>query len=308
MIVVKKKRITCERTFDYPVEMIDEDVLDLFSKQIIDAASCLSSKDIDIVEVDNVSEYDKSMEKLFEKWVIYLQKLDVSHKGFEVFADKSDKLDIESLRDIIKGGSDVLEEKVDDLRDINEYAEYHMFKDTLGAFLCDEGVDENVIDDEEKFREEFESHVLWNIEKLFDFPVLLRDARTYEVKYNGVNNEIDESVQEQKEFKYKALKFISKEQLEEILANSWGGSGFFGIIISGKDIIEAINEKKRVVSGSEMVIGVHDGFNGSGYFKKVNISKDRDGKVYRIALYKSDLDFGNYSLGAVFGDTEWTWG
>jgi len=38
---IQKKRITCERSFDYPIDMSDDDVLDLFASQIIDAASSL---------------------------------------------------------------------------------------------------------------------------------------------------------------------------------------------------------------------------------------------------------------------------
>jgi hypothetical protein len=310
MAIVKKKRITSEISFDYPVDMSDEDVLDLFDKQITDAASCLSSEDIEIVDVDEPSESDISMERLFEKWVIYLQKLDTFHKGFDVFTNESDKLAVRELREIIRGGSDALEGKVDELRDNNEDIEYQMFKSTFRAFLSDNSVSEDVVGNEEKFREEFEAYVHWNIEKLFDFQVLLMDAKTYDVDYNGISNAIDESVPEQKEFKDKALKIITEEQLSEMLVNSWDGSGFFGIIISGSDIIKAIKDKKNVVCGSDMVIGIHDGFNGSGYFKRVNIAnigKDCDSREYRITLDDAELDWGNYSLGAVFGNVEWTW-
>lgn len=307
MTIVKKKRIICERIFDYPVDMSDEDVLDLFAEQIIDAASCLSSKDIEIVEVDEVSESDISKERLFEKWVIYLQKLDTFHKGFDVFTNESGKLTVRELRDIIKGGIDTLDERVDVLRDENEDIEYQMFLCSFRTFLCGEGIGEDTIGDEEKFREEFECYVHWNVEKLFDFLVLLMDANTYDVEYNGISNEINEAVLEQKEFKDKALKFISEEQFNEILTNSWGGYGFFGIIVSGSDVIKAIKDKKNVVCSNDLVIGIHDGSNGSGYFKRVNINKDGDGEVYSVAIDKSQPDWGRYSLGAVFGNVEWTY-
>jgi hypothetical protein len=137
------------------------------------------------------------------------------------------------------------------------------------------------------------------------------DSRTYEVEYNGVSNEIDEHISEQKEFKDKALKIITKEQFEEILVNSWDGLGFFGIIISGSDIIKAIKDGSIVVGSSEMIIGIHDGFNGSGYFKRANVAYipnaggDCDNKEYEIVLARSELDWGRYSLGAVFGGVEW---
>lgn len=308
---VLKKRITSEICFDYPVDMSDEQVLDLFNQQIISAASCLSSEDIEIVEVDEASEHDISMEKLFEKWVIYLQKLDTFHKGFDVFTCESGKLTVRELRDIVRGGRDAIDTKVDELRDINEDVEYQMFKSTFRTFLCDNGVDEDTIGDEEMFREEFENYVLWNIEKLFDFPVLLMDSVTYEVGFNGASNEIDETVAEQKEFKDKALKIVTEKQFDEILANSWDGSGFFGIIINGSDIIKAIKNGDIVVKSSEVVVGIHDGFNGSGYFKRVNVARiqnvgeDCGDKEYGIVLARSEFDWGRYSLGAVFGDVEW---
>ena len=307
MVTVKKKRIACELCFDYPIDMSDEDVLDRFAKQLIDDASSLSSHDIEIVDVDEPSESEKSMEKLFEKWVIYLQKLDTFHKGFDVFTNESGKLTVRELREIMRGGSDALEGKVDKLRDNNEDIEYQMFKSTFRAFLSDNSVDEDIIGDEEKFREEFECYVRWNIEKLFDFPVLLKDGKTYEVDYNGANNEINESIPEQKEFKDKALRFITDEQFNEILTNSWDGSGFFGIIISGNFIIRAIKDKKTIVGNSDMVVGIHDGFNGSGYYKRIDLRKnelDKD-REYGIRLDEAELDWGKYSLGAVFGSSEW---
>lgn len=305
MTIVKKKITISAISFDYPVDMSDEDVLDLFATQITGAASCLSSHDIEIVDVDEASESDISMEKLFERWVIYLQKLDTFHRGFDVFTNESGKLTVRELRDIIKGGSDALEGKIDELRDINEDIEYQTFKCTFRDFLSGNSVDENIIKDEERFREEFECYVRWNIEKLFDFPVLLTDAKTYDVTYNGMHNEIDESVQEQKEFKDKALKLITEEQFNEILANSWDGSGFFGIIMNGDFIIRAIRDKKNIVGSSDTVIGIHDGFNGSGYFKRVDISKNCDNREYGINLDDAELDCGKYSLGAVFGSDEW---
>jgi hypothetical protein len=307
MVTVKKKRINCEISFDYPVDMSDDDVLDLFAEQIIGAASSLSSRDIEIVDVDEPTESEKSMEKLFDKWVIYLQKLDTFHKGFDVFTNESGKLTVRELREIMRGGSDALEGKVDELRDNNEDIEYQMFKSTFRAFLSDNSVGEDVIGDEEKFREEFECYVRWNIEKLFDFPVLLKDGKTYEVDYNGANNEINESIPEQKEFKNKALRLITEEQFNEILQNSWDGSGFFGIIISGDFIIRAIKDKKNIVGNSDMVVGIHDGFNGSGYYKRIDLRKnelDKD-REYGIRLDEAELDWGKYSLGAVFGSSEW---
>jgi len=186
-----------------------------------------------------------------------------------------------------------------------------MFKATFRTFLSDEGVSEDNIEDEEKFREEFEGYVHWNIEKLFDFPVLVMETKRYEVDFNGVSNEINVNDPEQLKFHDKALEYISEKQLQEILANSWDGTGFFGIIVNGGDIIRAIKDKKNTVYSNEMIIGIHDGFNGSGYFKKANASRihceDRENtkKEFAIDLDNAQLDWGKYSLGSVFGNVEW---
>lgn len=264
-----------------------------------------------MVDIDEASESDISMEKLFDRWVLYLQKLDTFHKGFDVFTIESDKSSVKELREIIRGGKDVLEEKTNEIRDCNEDIEYQMFRSTMRTFLSDEGVSEDNVGDEEKFREEFEGYVCWNIEKLFDFPVLLMEDKRYEVDFNGVNNEINVNDPEQLKFYDKALEYISEGELHEILANSWDGNGFFGIIVSGSDIIGAIKDKKNTVYSKEMIIGIHDGFNGSGYFKRVNASKincdDKENpkKEFAIDLDKAELDWGKYSLGSVFGNVEW---
>lgn len=250
------------------------------------------------------------MEDLFEKWSTYLDRLDMNHKGFEIFDHTSGKLSVKELRIIMKGGLEELMKKIDDIRDRNECVEYAMFKSMFRAFLNEEGIEyrstENDIN-EDDFRSEFECHINWNIEKMVDFPVLLIDTKRYPVCFNWEHNEIDESDPEQKMFKDFALKYISEEQLDEILIHSFDGTGFFGIIISGHDIIKAIKDHNNIVSSSEMVIGIHDEFNGSGYYKRVNI-KDSDYRQYVISLDKAELDWGRYSLGCTVSDSDdWKW-
>lgn len=322
MATVKKQRITFERTYYYPANMDDEDLLNTFRLQIIDDASEVTSGDIDMVDVEESeissdvssdASSDVSMEKLFERWVLYLQKLDTFHKGFEVFTNESEKSNVKELRDIVRcirnnmDNRDILGEKIDDLRDHNEDITYQMFRSTFRTFLHDEGISEDNVGNEEKFREEFEGYVRWNIEKLFDFPVLLMENNRYEVDFNGINNEINVNDPEQMKFRNKALEYISEKQLHEILANSWDGTGFFGLIVNGSDIIRAIKDKKKAVYSNEVIVGIYDGFNGSGYFKRGNASGDKENikKEFAIDLDKAELDWGKYSLGAVFGNVEW---
>lgn len=245
------------------------------------------------------------MEYLLKKWNVYLDKLDRNHKGFEIFDYSSGKLNVKDLR-MIMGGEDgglaALDKKIDELRDINENVEYAMFKSTYRAFLNGEGIEYNLPENEEGFRTEFECHVNWNIEKLFDFQVLLIDGKKYSIDFDWWNAKIDESCPEQKMFKSEALKYISEEQFKEILVNSFDGSGFFGIVINAQNIIRAIRECGSTVSGKELVIGIHDEFNGSGYFQRVNIDKE-----YIINFGEAELDYGNFSLGGIFGNVDWEW-
>ena len=248
------------------------------------------------------------MKNLIKKWRIYLDNLDMDHKGFEIFDHTSERLSIKDLRIIIKGGLKDLNKKIDDLRSLNENVEYAMFKSIYRAFLNIEGVEYYEPGSEEDLRNEFKCHVNWNVERLFDFNVLLMESRTYEVSFNGEHNEIDESDPEQKEFRDRALMYIYKKDLNKILEDSWDGSGFFGIIINGYDIIKAIKDNNNIVSSSEMVIGIHDGFNGDGNFKRVSIREDEDKGKYIIALDKAELDWGKYSIGgSSTSEVDWEW-
>jgi hypothetical protein len=112
--------------------------------------------------------------------------------------------------------------------------------------------------------------------------------------------EYEESGEVNESFKTKALKHISQKQFDEIITNSYGGSGYFGLIISARDIVEAIRENKEEITGSDLVIGVHDGMNGSGYFVRAQAP-------YKITLKSARLDAGSYSIGDVFGHVDWKW-
>lgn len=48
----KKKKISFDLTFYYPESMDNEAILDMFARQVIEAAPTISSEDIEIVSVD----------------------------------------------------------------------------------------------------------------------------------------------------------------------------------------------------------------------------------------------------------------
>lgn len=263
------------------------------------------SKDNRVAEVKKVGDeyliyvseqYASTKEQtILDKWNKHLDSLDRFHKGFEVFDSNSGESSIKELSKIIEGGQETLYEKVDELRDDNSEIEYEMFKSTFKEFLKDEGIEEDSIESEEDFRMDFEGHINWNIEKLFDFDVLLKDGNNR----FGIESE-DEDDPERKAFKKEALKYISEKQFEEIMNNSSGGTGFFGILINAQDIIKAIRDNEKTVNDNQLIIGVHDMMSGSGYFKEARAE-------YKMNLDKAELDEGSYSLGDIFGHVDWKW-
>ncbi len=315
--MVRYGRIVFEE--EIPNDATYKDALAILLKSIENAKSFLEEHDVEISEspYEKEESLDKEpvvsrsniiIEELLGGWKAHIDDIDGHGERFNVFTEESGKLTVKDLEGIIEGGRDAFDLKVDELRDLNEEEEYQMFKDTFRGFLCIRGVDENIIGEEEKFREEFENHVHWNIEKLFDFPVLLMEKKRYGVYYNGISNGINCSIPEQKEFMDKVLKYMTKEEFDDILANSWRGSGFFGIIINGGDIIRSIREDKSIAYSDEMVIGIHDTFCGSGFFKMVNNHKSVGTKEgYGIDIKDAELDCGKYSLGEVFGNVKWEW-
>lgn len=245
------------------------------------------------------------MEDLLKKWNAYLDWLDRNHEGFEIFDHTSGKLSVKDLGVIIRGGLEALDKKVDEIRDLNESIEYAMFKSTYRAFLNDEGMEYHLSENEEDFRSEFECHINWNVEKLFDFQVLLIDSKRYHIGFNWKHSEIDESDPEQKSFKDEALKYISKEQLDEILENSFDETGFFAIIVNAQNIIRTIRFG-NIVGSNELMVGIHDGYNDCDYsersFRRVTVDKE-----YTIDFRKGELDYGKSSIGNIFGDVDWKW-
>ena len=244
----------------------------------------------------------KKKETILDKWNNHTDSLDRNHKGFEVFDYNSGEASIEELAKIIKGGQEALDNYIMELQEMNlEYTD-SMFKQSFDEFLKDEETDKNTIENEEEFRMSFEGHINYNVGKLFDYHVLLLERKQYEVSYDGASSEIDESDTEGKEFKKKALQYITEKQFKTILINSYGGVGYFGIIIHASEIIEAIQKGEKIVSDNQLVVGIHDWMNGAGYFERATVKPN-----YEIALNNAMLDTDRYGIGGVFGTSEWNW-
>lgn len=242
---------------------------------------------------------DAKEKKIMRKWKEYLGPgtyLDIIESR-----DKGEG-DIDTLNEIIENKDKLLDME-------NEFMEYNfdhifgVYARTLEDFTnedlsIDEArfIEENM-DFRDELRFEFEYHVNNNMIDLYDFDVLLIEGKTYEVEYDGSQNKIDWSDPDQVNFRKRALNHITKEDFNTILLNTYGGVGYVATIVNGKELIEATQKEKKTIDGNA-VIGIHDWWNGAGYF----ISSD---KTIRIKLKGSNIDSGDYSVGGVFGTVDW---
>jgi len=227
-------------------------------------------------------------------------------RGFAVFDSNVESESVEKLSEIMSKGQSGIDDYTMNLQEMNFDFQYESFKATWNEFLRDEHIDTNKLppsiksEVEEEARMTYEENLDWNIEKMFEFDVLLKDGKQYELGYDGSVSTIDEDVPDSVSFKNRALKYISQEELNKILINSYGGMGYFGMITSARDILDALRDDNKTITGSSLIIGVHDGMNGSGYFVRA------EGKL-EIDLKTAQLDEGSYSVGDVFGTREWNW-
>lgn len=237
--------------------------------------------------------------KIMGKWKKYLGPgtyFDIIDSG-----DKGEG-DIDTLSEIIED-KDKLLDMENEFIDYNFDYIYQVYTQALEEFISDDLSDNEalLIEDEIDFRDElrfeFEAHVNNNMIDLYAFDVLLIEEKTYEVEYDGAQNRIDWSDPDQVNFRKRALNYITKEEFNTILINSYGGVGYIAAIVDGKDLIEATRNGKKTIEGNA-VIGIHDWWNGAGYFA----SSD---KTVRIKLKDANIDTGDYSVGGVFGTGEW---
>ena len=103
---------------------------------------------------------------------------------------------------------------------------------------------------------------------------------------------------------------LTKNQEEDLVNNGfdYNITAFIGGIIDAEDLLRNMlngetGGSNDFVQVDETVVAFWDGWNGAGYFVRTE-------KRINLTLNKNDslrVDFGNYSLGDVFGTNEWTW-
>ena len=238
-------------------------------------------------------EEEISFSQVMKEWKEYLGNKRV--KIFESW-DRDNRADLEELEKILAGGQEAVNNYVNEIVEMNLDYEWEMFNQTLGEFLAESDIEDLTTEEKDELRFEFESHIDYNIEVLFNYPVLLI-AQQEEVLYDGAS--AMEEGPEYKAFAKKALKYVSKETLHSIMINSsYGGIGFIGGIVSGSDVIEAVRDGSNVVTTSDVIVGIEDRMNGSGAYEHGSGS-------LTIPLKDASLSSGSYSIGGVYGTNEW---
>ncbi len=241
-----------------------------------------------------------------EKALLEEFKEEYSYKWeFFDYHDKGEG-DVEQLQKVLEEGMDVINET---LYEYNLDYIWEVSDATIKEFCKDKGIDEDDISLEtrEEMRLHIEDNMDFNVEILFDYNVLLIDARhVTPVSYSwseddeGVQDEfiIPEDIEEYQKWKTEALKYIGEDAFRDVIQNStYGGNAFIGILINGSELIEAFSKGIDVVSG-DPIVGIEDGVNGSGYYVEGN-------GQHQVLLEKAYLSIGDYSIGAVFGTNDW---
>jgi hypothetical protein len=101
---------------------------------------------------------------------------------------------------------------------------------------------------------------------------------------------------------------FDKADLDDVLANAtYGGSAGVGVLAPGEDIIEMgmqnaddANRRNFQVRG-RAILYCTDSMNGSGYYTLGGQT------TITVADLAESIDYGKYSLGAVFGTSEWNY-
>ena len=245
-------------------------------------------KDKDVLICENKNDILKS-------WKKYLKEMGT----VKVFYGRQENYSKEDLQKLMDEGLQKFEEE---LQDYNLDYTYQLFETSFKEFLEDINVKIEDIDTDkiEECRYLFEEKLDWNYEDLFNFNVILIDKKMYDIEFEGVSSSVEGvmKTKDYKEFRQKALQYITQSEFDTILNNAmYSGSGYFAIIINASEIVEALKKGEKFISGDKVLVGIHSWWNGAGYFEESN-------KDYLINLDNSELDTSNYGIEAVFG---WRW-
>jgi hypothetical protein len=226
-------------------------------------------------------------------------------RSYDVFEDirRGEEASIGTLSDIMKKGVSAVDSWIDSMN-IADYT-YDVAIQTMEEFCKENNINEEHLSDnvKEEMRFHIEGLGNYNVEDLFNYPVLLKKVMAEIYTETGVVVGYDNIkwTPEANKWKKEALKYIDEQGIRDICNNAtYGGMAFIGGIVSGSEIIKKMYDGEKIINVDTAIIGIHDSANGSGYYVEGNGNPVMD-------IKESKLDIGSYSLGAVFGTGEWVY-
>ena len=190
-----------------------------------------------------------SRNEIMAKWKKYLGK--ETYKVFD-YSNRGEG-EIESLEKMLKGGQEAVLEIENDLIEYNDEYIYTMFESELEGFILFESIsdDEQELikinsDLKDELRFEFEEHLDFNFETFYDYDILIFE-KMYPVDYDGNQSKIDWKDSQSVAFRRRALKYITSEEFNQILINTYGGEGYIAAIVNGTELLTAITEEKKTI-------------------------------------------------------------
>jgi len=119
----------------------------------------------------------------------------------------------------------------------------------------------------------------------------------------GPYNADDNSKELKLVIKFGKIYGFNEAECKEVYMNSQGGTLGIAIITDQvKELADAVHREMPLEIFGDAVLYIHDGMNGSGHY----VIKGQHGiKVKNAKDLISMIDYGSYSLGDVFGTTDW---
>jgi hypothetical protein len=242
------------------------------------------------------------------------------HRSWDVFDYRDGEIEIEDYVKALKSGEDVGTDN-DRLSDAISDMSYESVKywldsaDSREDFAELEELDSDLaweLKDDLRFKFEELANFNWK----FPSPLFVTDPNSLEgykagSRYYSEDNYLMGPYNAGKEAKNELKKVIklgmkhgfSRADCEEVYSNSQGGTLGIAIITDeSEELYEAVMRDQSISISGTCVLYIHDGMNGSGhYVEKGNHTI----KVKKAKDLVNMIDYGSYSLGDVFGTSDW---
>ncbi len=224
-------------------------------------------------------------------------------KGINSWNVFEDVRDLMSVEEFIEG----LEDNFNNLYESNLDYISETADRGVQVLLEDKGYDyeevqEEFSDGNDELRFAVEDAMNWNVESIVPDDIFIKDDDEYEV---SDMRDIEESSDEFEEMVKEAKKYgFSQKDVEDVWNNSsYSGMAGVGIIVEGKNLVDFASGLIKKLEGNS-ILYCHDNLNGSGYYILGKKFKELKMKLKDII---NNIDYGNYSLGDVFGTSDWAW-